>query len=284
MHTNVRHPDHSAAHRSTRSELLVSQLTRRDDAHWEAGLSLPRSHWLCHPTPGAVPLTLTAEALRQAGLAVCVAGLGMDPSVQFVISALSVHTDPEKLVFPRFGAFDCTAAVSFSDIVYRKGLPHRLEVDYTIDSAVTAHISAQVLSDPDYRAVRRRAPVLGQAILEHSETLLIDPVRTQTSARATLGVNEADPFFFDHPVDHLPGILLLHAATALHEYAMGAPAADLEITFPAFAELRASTHLRAKIENAITRTTISQGDRTVAEVIAQSKGLPEGDTEYVQVR
>lgn len=269
MHTDVQHLDHSAAHRSTRSELLVSELTQLAEAYWEVGLSLPRSHWLCHPTPGAVPLTLMAEALRQAGLAVCVAGLGMDPSVHFVISALSVNTARERLVFPRFGAFECTAAVSFADIVHRKGIPHRLEVDYTIGTAVTAHISAQVLSDLDYRVVRRRAQVLGEAIVDHAETLLIDPVRTTTSARAVLGVNEADPFFFDHPVDHLPGILLLHAAATLHEQATGAPASALEITFPAFAELRVPTHLSAEIDHASSHTMISQGERTVAEVCAR---------------
>lgn len=281
MHTNVRDLDESAAHRSTRSELLVSQLTQRADDHWEVGLSLPRSHWLCHPTPGSVPLTLTAEALRQAGLAVCVAGLGMDPSVHFVISALSVHTDREQLVFPRFGAYDCTAAVSFSEVVYRKGLPHRLEVDYTIGTAVTAHISAQALSDPDYRVVRRRATTLGEAILEQNETVLINPVRTETSMQANLGVNEADPFFFDHAVDHLPGMLLLHAATALHEQATGAPATTLEIGFPVFAELRVPTQLHAEIDKATSRTTISQGDRTVAAVLARSADVPAQSVDYV---
>ncbi|HEY5223674.1 MAG TPA: AfsA-related hotdog domain-containing protein [Microbacteriaceae bacterium] len=281
MQTDVRHLDHSAAHRSTRSELLVSQLTQRSDADWEVDLSLPRSHWLCHPSPGLVPLTLTAEALRQAGLAVCVAGLGMDPSVHFVISALSAHTDREQLVFPRFGAFECTAAVSFAEIVYRKGLPHRLEVGYTIGTAVTAHISAQVLSDLDYRVVRRGAQALGDAVFEHAETLLIDPVRTGASARATLGVNEADPFFFDHPVDHLPGMLLLHAAAALHEHATGAPATTVEITFPAFAELRVPTHLHAEIDKVSSRTTISQGDRSVAEVFAKSAGVLAGGAAHV---
>jgi hypothetical protein len=279
MHEDVGHLDHSAAHRSTQSELLISRLIQRADDRWQAGLSLPRSHWLCHPTPGAIPLTLTAEALRQAGLAVCVAGLGMDPNAHFVISALSVQTDPEELVFPRFGAFECMAAVSFSDIVYRKGLPHRLEVDYTIGTAVSAHISAQVLSDSDYRTVRRRAPVLGEAIVEHAETILIDPTRTPTSAWATLGVNEADPFFFDHPVDHLPGMLMLHAAVALHEHATGKSVRALEITFPAFAELRVSTQLRAEIQKSNSRTTISQGERTVAEVIAQSAATLKGDAE-----
>lgn len=278
MHTETHEVDHSAAHRSTQSELLVSRLHRRSDTVWAVDLSLPRSHWLCHPTPGIVPLTLIVEALRQAGMAVCIAGFRMDPTVHFIISSLSVRTDRRQLVFPRFGAFDCVATVSFTDIILRKGRPFRLEVDYAIGDAVTAHISAQVLSDADYRTVRRNAQPLGETIVDASAALLIDPVRDDESAAALLGVNEADPFFFDHPVDHLPGMLLLHAAVALHEYATGTPAATLDVAFPAFAELRALTRLRADIVGATeSQTRISQDGRIVAQVTAQSaRQLVEG--------
>jgi 2-oxo-3-(phosphooxy)propyl 3-oxoalkanoate synthase len=269
MHPEVRHLDHSAAHRSTRSELLVSDLRQRSADQWEVSLSLPRSHWLCHPTPMQVPLTLTVEALRQAGLAVCIAGYDMDPTARFLISAISVHTEPEQLVFPRFGAFEGIATVSFSDIVYRKGRLHRLEVDYEIGTAVAAHISAQVLTDADYRVIRRHAHSMGEFIVERGESLLTEVVVTNSGALATLGVNEADPFFFDHAVDHLPGMLLLHAATALHQQVAGAAPADLDITFPAFAELRTPTRLHARLDHLGSRTTITQGERTVAEVSAR---------------
>ncbi len=270
MHNEVHQLDHSAAHRSTPSDLLVKQMRQRTEAVWEVGFSVPRSHWLCHPTPGAVPPTLIAETLRQAGLAVCVAGLGLGPTVNFVISALTLRTGDTTLTFPRFGAWEGTAVVSFSDIVYRKGLASRFEVDYEIGDSVRAHITAQALSQSDYRAVRRNAHRLDETIVEGEEALLVDPVVTENSAEATLGVNEADPFFFDHPVDHLPGMLLLQSAVALHELATGSPVASVSITFPTFAELRTPTRLRATIDGGTSHITIFQAQRAVAEVMAQS--------------
>lgn len=274
MHSEVHQLDHSAAHRSTQSDLLVMQMRQRTEAVWEVGFSLPRSHWLCHPIPGAVPPTLIAETLRQAGLAVCVAGLGLDPTVHFVISALTLRMHNAALEFPRFGALEDIAVVSFSDIVYRKGLASRFEVDYEIGDAVSAHISAQALSQSDYHAVRRNALGLDETIVEYEESVLVDPVVTETSAEATLGVNEADPFFFDHPVDHLPGMLLFHSAVALHEHATGSPVASVSITFPTFAELRTPTHLRAAIDGSSSHITIFQAKRVVAEVVAQSANEP----------
>lgn len=274
MHSEVHQLDHSAAHRSTQSELLVTHMSKRAEAVWEVGFSVPRSHWLCHPTPRTVPPTLIAETLRQAGLAVCVAGLGLDPTVHFVISALTLRTHKTALEFPRFGALEDIARVSFSDITYRKGLASRFEVDYKIGDAVSAHISAQALSQSDYNAVRRNAQRLDETIVELEERLLVDPVVTETAAEATLGVNEADPFFFDHAVDHLPGMLLLHSAVALHELATGSAAGSVSITFPTFAELRTTTWLQAAIDGSNSHITVFQGSRAVAEVMAQSVNEP----------
>lgn len=270
MHSGIQQVEPSAAHRSTSSDLLVTHMRRRAEMVWEVGFSVPRSHWLCHPTPGAVPPTLVAETLRQAGLVVCVDGLGLGPTVQFVISALAFSTGHIKLTFPRFGAWEGIVVVSFSDITYRKGIASRLEVDYQIGNAVSAHISAQALSQADYRAVRRNASYLDEMLVESEETLLVNPVTGEKSMEATLGVNEADPFFFDHPVDHLPGMLLLHAAVALHERATGLPAASVNIAFPGFAELRTPTRLRAVIDGGTSHTTIVQGQHPVADVMVQS--------------
>lgn len=270
MHGGVHQVDHSAAHRSTPSDLLVTHMRRRAAMVWEVGFCVPRSHWLCHPTPGSVPPTLVAETLRQAGLAVCVDGLGLGPSVHFVISALALSTGDSELMFPRFGAWEGIVVVSFSDIVYRKGLASRLEVDYQIGNTVSAHISAQALSQSDYRAVRRNASYLDEVIMESEETLLVNPIMSEKSVEAILGVNEADPFFFDHPVDHLPGMLLLHAGVTLHEHATGSPAVSVNIAFPSFAELRTPTRLRAVIDGETSHTTIVQDQHPVAEVMVQS--------------
>lgn len=53
------------------------------------------------------------------------------------------------------------------------------------------------------------------------ENIVISHVRRSTQAlHAQLVVNEAHPYFFDHPLDHVPGILLIEGVLQLAELAM----------------------------------------------------------------
>lgn len=256
--------DSSAAHRSTRSETLVWAIDRVSEKTWWVDVEIPRSHWLCHPVPSRVPVTLLAEAFRQAGLAVCVAGLGMGHSVQFVISTMNLHVETEALAFPRFGAFEGKLQVTFSEILYRKGLPHILEVDYLLPGIATGHVTARVLTDREYRAIRRNAARLSDDIQESAAELIDVRDRDDDRLTARVTVNEADPFFFDHPVDHLPGILLLHASTLIHEDVYGAAPRFLTISFPAFGELRAETIVEATLSSHGIDAEFAQGGRVIA--------------------
>lgn len=262
--------DPAVAHRSTAADLLVSGLRPAGEDVWSVEVILPRSHWLCHPIPDTIPLLLFVEAFRQAGIAVCTAGMHMEPSIHFVISKLSIDL-AEPIPFPRFGAAEFTAVVSFLDVTYRKGVPDRLEVDFAIGDTVRAHFSARALRDVDYRVVRRSAAALGAEILERHENLLRELARGPQSLDAILGVNEADPFFFDHAVDHIPGTLLLHAATTLHTLGLGEPATGADVAFPSFAELRTRTDLHTLLEPAATHTVVTQEGRVVAEAHAYRK-------------
>jgi hypothetical protein len=262
--------DHAAAHRSTGADLLVKGLEQQDPTTWTVDVALPRSHWLCHPSPSTIPLLLFVEAFRQAGITVCTTGMRLEPTIHFVISRLSIRTD-EAIPFPRFGAAEYSATASFTTISYRKGAPDRLEVDFEIGDTVSAHFSARALRDADYRIVRRGATPLGEQIVEDHESLLLDLTEGTSTLDATLGVNEADPFFFDHPVDHIPGMLLVHAATSLHALGAGAAATAVKAEFPNFAELRTATTLHTDIADDATSTVISQGGRRVAEARAYVK-------------
>ncbi|MHA7985357.1 AfsA-related hotdog domain-containing protein [Rathayibacter sp. CAU 1779] len=256
--------DNSAAHRSTRSELLVWGIEHVSGQTWWADVEIPRSHWLCHPAPSQVPVSLLAEAFRQAGLAICVVGLDLGQSVQFVVSSITVNVEVETLEFPRFGAVTGRLEVDFAEIQLRKGLPHILEVDYRLPGLASGHVSARVLSDSDYRAIRRNAQRLGDDIRGMSSPLIEITERADDTLLARLSVDESDPFFFDHAVDHLPGMLLLHAAALLHEDVHGAPPRSLTVAFPTFGELRAETTIRATLASNSLDVAFVQGARTIA--------------------
>lgn len=265
--------DRSAAHRSTRSESLVWAIERAGEQVWHADVEIPRSHWLSHPVPGRVPVTLLAETFRQAGLAICVAGLGMGQSARFIVSDMTVRVEAADLRFPRFGALEGRLEVVFTGIRYRKGVPHVLEVDYCLPGLASGHVSAQVLTDRDYRAIRRNAAEFTDEPLGAGADLVQVTSRTEGSLRAHLGVDESDPFFFDHPVDHLPGMLLLHAAASIHEREHGAPPRFLTIAFPSFGELRSATEVAGTLGAQGVELSFAQGSRVIA--MASTDSLPD---------
>ena len=243
----------------------IEQLSEQS---WSADIEIPRSHWLCHPTPHRVPVTLLAEAFRQAGLAICVAGWGMGQSVQFVVSTMTLRVETDDLYFPRFGALEGKLEVTFADIRYRKDLPYLLEVDYRLPGVASGHVGARVLSDREYGAIRRNADRLGDEVRETSTQLVDVLERDADHVRARLALNETDPFFFDHPVDHLPGMLLLHASALLHEEVYGAPPRFLTVSFPAFGELRMETVVEASLSSHGIDAAYLQGERTIATAVS----------------
>lgn len=234
---------------------------------WSAEIEIPRSHWLCHPAPSRVPVTLLGEAFRQAGLAICVAGLGMGHSVQFVVSDMTLRVETDTLRFPRFGALEGQLEVTFAEIRYRKDLPYILEVDYLLPGVASGHVGARVLAEHEYRAIRRHAEALGEEIPEQPAKLIEVVERDAEHMRGRLAINEADPFFFDHSVDHLPGMLLLHASALVHEDVFGEPPRFLTVQFPAFGELRAETVVEAAITGHGLHAAFLQDGKAIATAV-----------------
>lgn len=69
-----------------------------------------------------------------------------------------------------------------------------------------------------HRGDTAQRPTPWQRSAEHS--VITNARRSPQSLHAQLVVNEAHPYFFDHPLDHIPGILLLEGVLQLLELAM----------------------------------------------------------------
>lgn len=90
-----------------------------------------------------------------------------------------------------------------------------------------------------------------------------------------LVVDETDPFFFDHPVDHVPGILLLDGLLVLAEQALNETEAttahryiaELRLEFARFAEKTAGIRLQARVGE-----PEEQGRR--CDLLASQEGVP----------
>lgn len=81
-----------------------------------------------------------------------------------------------------------------------------------------------------------------------------------------LRVDPRDPVFFDHPLDHVPGMLLVVAGLEVAEHAAMLQHADvsLSLTFAKFCELDAPVSVTAARETGGNRLTFIQSGRGIA--------------------
>ena len=88
---------------------------------------------------------------------------------------------------------------------------------------------------------------------------------------ANLEVSRTDPYFFDHPLDHMPGMALVCGLLDLvRRGGIGAPEEpdawmSLSLEFPAFCELDGAVELEAVPLPGATALRVAQGDRVVCE-------------------
>lgn len=99
--------------------------------------------------------------------------------------------------------------------------------------------------------------------------MTVRPQTAQSVWTTTLVVDQAHPFYFDHPVDHVPGILQVAGLLGLAIDATdGSPLRPgrrlaLALDFPSFAELDEPVDLRCTADDACWTLTAVQGERTV---------------------
>ncbi len=84
--------------------------------------------------------------------------------------------------------------------------------------------------------------------------------------RAVLGWRHPDPFFFDHPLDHVPGMLFAQAALDAHVMLRGRPAWAIAVECTRFAELDDPVEITAEDDGARCVTVFEQYGRQVAKV------------------
>lgn len=98
--------------------------------------------------------------------------------------------------------------------------------------------------------------------------VITTPETTAEGFAATLIVNESHPYFFDHPCDHVPGMLLLEgcAQLAMAAAQAAAPARSpagirsYDVNFAQFVEIGVPTRLAASAAGETVRLAISQND------------------------
>ncbi|MFE1764175.1 ScbA/BarX family gamma-butyrolactone biosynthesis protein [Streptomyces angustmyceticus] len=213
-------------HRPLIDDILVTSWRRRDATHFSLTAQWPHDHGYFTPNRGRHPLILTGETIRQAGLLISHAELGVPLGHHFILEDLVYTTHPEHLTVES-GPTLLTIDVTCSRLRMRAGAMAGGRFDMTIRKAgrivATGHSDVTVTSPAVYRRIRgdrltaRRAlgplptPVPPQKTGSvHDSDVLLSP--TDRPDRWLLRIAPGHAAVVNPANDHVPGMALLDAA------------------------------------------------------------------------
>lgn len=220
-------------HRSSKSEVFITSVSRDgDDAFLLAG-RWPSDHTFYHPDEtGRHDPMLIGETMRQAGIVVAHTGYDVPLGTQFIMVDISFYLINAAALIVGKDHPGLVVSLSCSEVVRRGGMLRRarFHVGFLRDGARFAYGSGLLVCVPSgayeqFRARRGPAPPAPRPPLQRlnpavvgrrweGDVLLCDGPgwrRGSSAASWRVQVDPDHPALFDHPLDHLPGMVQLEA-------------------------------------------------------------------------
>ncbi|MFC5213452.1 ScbA/BarX family gamma-butyrolactone biosynthesis protein [Streptomyces coerulescens] len=213
-------------HRASLAETFLTGLTAGEPDRFTVFAEWPRAHQLhVSPDRSAYEPLLVAETARQAGTLLAHTAYDVPLGHQFVLKEARISAFTERLAVGRTPA-EPVLHVSVTDVDHRGARPagFRYEAEIRLDGepVAAAEMAATWTSAAAYRRLRggRTAatvsplpapPGLPPAAVDRAlpEDVVLAP--SGHPDRWRLRVDTGHAVFFDHPLDHVPGMLLLEA-------------------------------------------------------------------------
>ncbi|MBT2544759.1 hypothetical protein J7E99_29645 [Streptomyces sp. ISL-44] len=215
-------------HRAAVAEVMLTDWHREDDTHFRVQAQWPRSHSFFVPIAEEYhdPLMIT-ETIRQAGVLLSHTEFGVPLGYQFLVREIGLTVHPEHLEVHQTPAsvdievtcFDMKrrgdrfAGMTYDAVVRREGrIVATGRISFTcVSQTVYERVRPRRVFEADHRPVPLTAPTAPQNVGRTSPAdVVLSPIGH--SNRWLLRLNTRHPVLFDHPVDHVPGMLLLEAA------------------------------------------------------------------------
>jgi len=288
-------------HRSAVAEVLLTDWARVDDTHFRITAQWPRGHSFFTPVADGYhdPL-IVCETIRQVGILLAHAEFGVPLGHKFVIWDLDIAVHPEHLLMG-YAPAALSIDVTCTEITRRGGKVSGLRIEAVIrrdgDVVATGTGSYSCLAPAVYRRVRGDHTVGG----DWHQLPLISPAAPQSVGRMSpmdvvlsptgkeacwqLRADTRHPVLFEHPVDHVPGTVLIEAARQATAAVLGRssylPLAlatrfmrYVELDAPCMIEARLLDEAASPIEQTVL-VTARQADEIAfsATVTAASHGL-----------
>ncbi|PZF59281.1 hypothetical protein DEI92_09860 [Curtobacterium sp. MCBD17_034] len=279
-------------HRRQLTEVLLTALERTSDSTFVAHVHWPRRHAYFGPwgtDDVAVGPALALETLRQTAIALAHLHLGVPFGQAFVMESMRVEVaDDAVRRSDRPGS--PTIDVVVSELVERKG------VAASYDSMLTVrdgdHVlargggRARTIPGPVYRRMREGAPSSADvdrlpprpSPAAHGLVGAPTPDFVLLSGAAgsdafELSLDATNPVYFDHPLDHVPGMVVLEAALqAFRAHADDPTHTPREVTveFLAHAELTSPVTITLEREDGTEVAVLCQDGVVVSRVRASA--------------
>lgn len=278
-------------HRVGISEVFLTASERTGPHRHQLAAQWPRRHFYYDLEAGNIDALLVAETLRQATIFLGHSAYGIPLGHGFLMNTMSVQihrsqleqtatpseivlvADVDQIKTGKSGIASSRTRIQF----LAAGLPLASGAGclQVVDPRVLARMrnGAVISTDPRFAQDSREL----RSVAGHSGVAIV-PVAGVIQSWA-LRADVTHPSLFDHPVDHLPGMLLMEAARQAARKAAGWPAAKLtsfEGSFSSFLELDQPSVMRLEAmklsrtgTEAQIRLTVHQGDSFAADMVVE---------------
>ncbi|MEU7022225.1 ScbA/BarX family gamma-butyrolactone biosynthesis protein [Streptomyces sp. NPDC046203] len=283
--------DRLLVHRDALGEVFLTDLQPIDDENYAAAGQLPRSHayygdHLLRPAHHDPLLIL--ETCRQAALAGAHRFFGVPADNKFILTHLTLRIDEPQAVFVGSSPLRLAMRVRISSRRERAGRVTGLDYEIALSGGGAVFGTASVglrFKDPGgyltlrlnnrdgmalpssaaYPAGTPGAPVAPHLVgrANPDNVVLLDGVVVGDSAQALLRIPARHASLFDHPQDHLPGMVIAEGARQLALFA----ALDIR-------GLSSSKSLLTSLDVRFTRFGELEDDTVLSAVVGEFGGPP----------
>lgn len=271
-------------HRHAVSEVFLTDSARCAEHGFLVAAHLPTSHGFFgdQARPGFADPQFFVEVSRQACVLLAHRYYGVPRGYGFVFRRSTTRVlDREAL---RLGAHPARVvlAVEVTDVRHRHEHTHQMDlaVRVEVDGRTAIRFTGTQLMLPRETFTQLRAAGIARTVPGRQDGPRLDPGRvgrrdpanvvlspTAVDGVFELVVDRAHPVFFDHPQDHVPGLLLVEAFQQAAFAALGDPGAGLEsldVAFERFVELDATVEVRTEVAGPVVAVRVEQGGQVAA--------------------
>lgn len=237
-------------HRRSISEVFITDVIRSGDDCFVAGAQWPRWHVFYGSSCRTYDSALLAETLRQVTILIAHTQLGVPLGTYFLLPDMSIartgrgQPDSHKPT-------DVTVRARVTGVRKGKGGINglRIQVEFWVEGVQIAEGSAgaRIVDETSYVRLRKAAarpdpiPALSAGIesehVGHSTAWNVVLGETTAARSWPLRVDVTNPIYFDHPLDHVPGALLIEAARQAIRAASGYGTLDVEAFSAVFSRI-----------------------------------------------